>query len=164
MGQATLVKRLLGSVTVWGMFLALSGSLAAQETTRRPLEEQPDQRNVQERRGQRQLSDLVTELQQKHQARKKLHQEMTRALQDQLTALREHAKGLERINDEKQLLGELKKHLQLTDALLGTMVEHRAILDADPKGDCKDLGSHLGWTPQAEKPAPGGPESHPAGE
>jgi hypothetical protein len=60
----------------------------------------------------------------------KMHQEMQAELQKQLTALREHAKAMDGITDEKQLLAEMKKHQQMTDDLLGTMVEQREKMHA----------------------------------
>jgi len=53
-----------------------------------------------------------------------MHEEMTQKLQQQLTALREHAKLIDGVSDQTQLLTEMKKHQQMTDALLGTMIEH----------------------------------------
>jgi hypothetical protein len=55
----------------------------------------------------------------------KMHQEMQAELQKQLTALRDHAKMMDGITEEKQLLAEMKKHQQMTDAFLSTMMEQR---------------------------------------
>ena len=64
-------------------------------------------------------------MQQRHAEMEKVQQEMLQDLQTQLAAIREHTKMMESITDEKQLLTEMKKHQQMTDALLGTMVEQR---------------------------------------
>src|SRR5262245_55601540 len=164
MMKAPLNKRLPARVMVWALLLSHPYSLAAQDTPGKPSEGQPTRRNMREGRGQKQLSDLITELQQKHHARKQLHQEMTRALQQQMAALREHAKVLEGISDEKQLVEELKKHFQLTDAVLNTMVEYSARLEGDRNERGEDQGSQCGMTPPAEKPALEGHTTHPAGE
>src|SRR6266478_4763174 len=107
------------SVVVCGMVLSHPFPLAAQEAAQKQHEEQPGKMNAQERKGQGR-PDIMTEIQQMRKERKKMRQEMTRALQQQMTALREHAKAMAEVNDEKQLLVEMKKHLQMTDAMLGT--------------------------------------------
>src|SRR5262249_38731597 len=60
-----------------------------------------------------------------HAQMQKMHQEMQAELQKQLTALREHAKAMDGITDEKQLLVEMKKHQQMTDTYLSTMLEQQ---------------------------------------
>jgi hypothetical protein len=52
-----------------------------------------------------------------------MHHEMTQALQQQLTTIRDHAKAMEGVSDQAQLLTEMRKHQQMTDTLLGTMIE-----------------------------------------
>jgi hypothetical protein len=60
-----------------------------------------------------------------HEKLAAMHKAMMEELQQQLTALREHSKTMDGITDEAQLLSELKKHQQMTDELIGTMVEQR---------------------------------------
>jgi len=57
---------------------------------------------------------MMAEMQQRHEQMEKMHQEMQAELQKQLTALREHAKVLEGVSDEKEMLTEMKKHLQIS--------------------------------------------------
>jgi hypothetical protein len=70
------------------------------------------------------------EMRKMHEQMEAMHKEMMEDLQKQLTALHEHSKALDGISDDKQLLTELKKHQQMTDHLLGTMVEQRAKMHA----------------------------------
>jgi hypothetical protein len=65
-----------------------------------------------------------------HEQMEQMHREMSQELQKQLTALREHTKAMEGVSDEKQVLTEMKKHLQMTDTLLGTMLEQREKMHA----------------------------------
>ena len=70
---------------------------------------------------------------QHHEEMEKLHQEMSQELEKQMTALREHTKTMDGITDEKQLLTEMKKHQQMADTLLGTMLEQRKKMHAQMK-------------------------------
>ncbi|MSQ47652.1 MAG: hypothetical protein EXR78_04555 [Deltaproteobacteria bacterium] len=67
----------------------------------------------------------MTERRQHHEQMEKMHAEMRQELEQQMTALREHTKTMNGVTEEKQLLTELKKHQQMTDTLLGTMMEQR---------------------------------------
>jgi len=69
-------------------------------------------------------ADNSAERHRRHDQMEAMHEEMTQKLQQQLTALREHAKLIDGVSDQTQLLTEMKKHQQMTDALLGTMIEH----------------------------------------
>jgi hypothetical protein len=60
----------------------------------------------------------------------KMRTEMHQELEKQMTALREHTKAMDGVTEEKQLLTEMKKHQQMTDALLGTMIEQREKMQA----------------------------------
>ena len=70
-------------------------------------------------------SGMMAGMHQHHEQMEKIYQEMTQELETQMTALREHAKALDGITDEKQLLGELKKHQQMSDAVLETFLKQR---------------------------------------
>jgi hypothetical protein len=161
MKQATPVKRLQVSMMVWGIILAHPFSLAAQEAVQKQHAEQPENLNTQEKKRQGRPVDIVTEMRQMRKERKEMRQKMTQALQQQVTALREHTKAMEEISDEKRLLVEMKKHLQMTDAVLGTMVEQRATLDAAQKEHRARTWSHMGKNPQTEKNVPEEYETHP---
>ena len=70
-------------------------------------------------------SDMRAKMQQHHEEMEKLHQEMSQELGKQMAALREHTKTMDGITDEKQLLTEMRKHQQMSDTLLNTMLEQR---------------------------------------
>ena len=103
-------------------------------------------------------------MQKMHEQMRAMRQEMTQELQKQLTALREHAKAMEGVSDEKQLLGEMKKHQQMTDTLLGTMVEQREKMHAQMKEHHEQMRGQMGKTQQSEKKEPEGHEAHHQGE
>ena len=65
-----------------------------------------------------------------HQEMETMHQGMTRELEQQLTTLRDHAKAMEGVSDQTQMLVEMKKHQQMTDTLLGTMIEQHQKMHA----------------------------------
>lgn len=89
---------------------------------------------------------------------------MMQELQKQLTALREHTKAMEGISDEKQLLTEMKKHQQMTDTLLGTMVEQREKMHAQMKAHHEQMRGKMGKPSQTEKQESEGHEAHHEGE
>jgi hypothetical protein len=95
-----------------------------------------------------------------HAQMQKMHQEMQAELQKQLTALREHAKAMDGITDEKQLLAEMKKHQQMTDTYLSTMLEQREKMHAQMKAHHEQMHGHMGAMHETEKPAPEGHEGH----
>ncbi len=68
---------------------------------------------------------MMKDMQKMHEQMEQMDKEMNQELQKQMTALREHAKAMEGISDEKPLLAEMRKHQQMTDVLLGTMLEQR---------------------------------------
>jgi hypothetical protein len=87
---------------------------------------------------------MMGDMHKMHEQMEKMHQEMGQELQKQMTALREHTKVMEGINDEKQLLGEMKKHQQMTDALLGTMLEQREKMHAQMQKRHEQMRSRMG--------------------
>lgn len=94
-----------------------------------------------------------------------MRQEMLREQQEQLIALREHAKTMDGITDTQQLLPELKKHQQMTDALLGTMVEQRAKMQGKMEEQDQQMqGQQKAQQQPAEEKKPEGHESHHKGE
>ncbi len=71
---------------------------------------------AEERRAQRQRM---------HGHMEAMHHEMMRELWEQVAALREHSRAMEGVADEKQLLTEVRKHLQMLDEFLVTLLEQR---------------------------------------
>jgi hypothetical protein len=90
----------------------------------------------------------------------KMHQEMQAELQKQLTALQAHAKAMDGITDEKQLLAEMKKHQQMTDTYLSTMLDQQEKMHAQRKAHHEQMHGHRGAMHETEKPAPEGHEGH----
>jgi TolA-binding protein len=72
----------------------------------------------------------MAEWRQHHEQMEKMHTEMRQELEKQMTALREHTKAMDGITEEKQMLTEMKKHQQMTDTLLSTMIEQREKMHA----------------------------------
>jgi len=100
----------------------------------------------------------MAEWRQHREQMEKMHTEMRQELEKQMMALREHTKTMDGVTEEKQMLTEMKKHQQMTDTLLGTMIEQREKMHAQmqqhhgrrhsgmDKGQPEDSGS----TPAAE--------------
>jgi hypothetical protein len=112
-------------------------------------------------RGKEQRQSMMAEMQRMHEQMGAMRQEMAQELQKQMTALREHTKAMEGITDEKQLMGEMKKHLQMTDEVLETMLEQREKMHANMKEHREQMRSRMmkgmegSGTEQEE-----GPEAH----
>src|SRR5262245_60054481 len=124
MKRVSFITTMNVGVVVSGMLLFSPLPLAAQEATPGQTESMGHM-GMHGMMGQEKSPGMKAEMEQRHEHMEKMHQEMTQELQKQLTALREHMKAMEGISDEKQLLTELKKHEQMTDTLLGTMIEQR---------------------------------------
>jgi len=90
----------------------------------------------------------MAEMKKMHEHLEGLQREMTQELQKQLTALRDHAKAMDGISDERQLLTEMKKHQQMTDDLLGTMIEQHEKVHARMKAHHEQMQSRMGKKPQ----------------
>jgi hypothetical protein len=151
MPQATLVKRMHISVLLCGMICAHPFPVGAQGP---PHQEQAEKGGTQERQGEERPEDLVNELQQRYRARKQLRREFLQTLQQQMTALHEHATVMEGISDERRLLREMKKHMQMTDAVLGTLVEQRAAREAQKSIHGEQPGRQPGRPRQTEQSEP----------
>ena len=151
MKSATLVKNMGMSLMVCGMMLAHPFSLAAQEATQAQQEKPAGKMGMHGMMGKEHMSGMRPEMQKMHEQREKMHQEMTQELQKQLTALREHTKAMEGISDEQQLRAEMKKHQQMTDTFLGTMLEQREKMHAQMKAHHEQMRSRMGETQQTEK-------------
>ncbi len=161
MKKLQFVRHIGARVLVGSLALSLPVSVPAQEAQ----QEQKAQEGSVGMQGMREMhQDMMAEMRQMHEQMEAMHQEMTQELQQQLTALREHAKTMEGITDEKQLLTELKKHQQMTDALLGTMVEQRERIHARMKERHEQMRRHMQKRQQAEEKAPEGHETHHGGD
>ncbi|MGE0823485.1 MAG: hypothetical protein AB7G75_24340 [Candidatus Binatia bacterium] len=90
---------------------------------------------------------MMADMHKHHQEMEKMHKEMGQELQKQMIALREHSKEMEGISDEKQLLTELKKHQQMTDTLLSTMLEQREKMHAQMHEHHEQMRSKMGKEP-----------------
>jgi hypothetical protein len=102
---------------------------------------------------------MRAKMRQHHEEMEKLHQEMGQELEKQMTALREHTKTMDGITDEKQLLTEMKKHQQMTDTLLGTMLEQREKMHAQMKKHHERMHDRMGKDQPSE-----GSGTEPSGE
>ena len=145
MTNATRIRTLGTSLLLCGMFLTAPFA-GAQETPAAQPEKPAPKMGMQGMMGHgHMMMGMTPEMQ-------KMHEEMSQELQKQLTALREHSKAMDGISDEKQLLSELKKQQQMTDTLLGTMIEQHEKMRTEMKEHHEQMRGHMGKTQQPEKP------------
>ena len=71
------------------------------------------------------MMGMTGDMHKKHEQMMAKREAMLAERQQQLAALHEHSQTLEGVTDQQEVLTELKKHQQMTDALLTTMVEQR---------------------------------------
>lgn len=83
--------------------------------------------------------EKMAEMKKMHEQMEAMHEEMEKKLQQQLADLRAHAKKMESLTEEKELLTEMKKHQQMTDELLGSMVEYHEKMHAGMKEHHKHM-------------------------
>jgi hypothetical protein len=152
MKYAPLIKALGTGLMVCGMILTCPLFATAQEATPAPQEKPAGEMGMHGMMGHGHKSGNMAEMQKMHDQMEKMHEEMSQELQKQMTALREHSKAMEGISDEKQLLTELKKHQQMTDTFLATMLEQHEKMHAQMKAHHEQMRSHMGKTQSAEKP------------
>lgn len=162
------VRTLGVSVLIWNLALFLPVSVPAQEQEGQEksrgrccmmgMEEGSGMEGMQGTKGRRR--GMMAEMRQMHEQMEAMHEEMIQELQKQLTALREHAKAMEGIADDKHLLGEMRKHQQLTDDLLATMVEQRVRMHARMKERHQQMRRRMQQRQQTEKQVPEGHETH----
>jgi hypothetical protein len=117
-------KRMAASLTASGFLLLTPLGITAQEETRQQ-EGSGGHMGMRHMMGEHHKTGMMAGMQQHHEQMEKMQQEMTQELETQITALREHAKMMDGLTDEKQLLGEMKKHQQLSDAVLETLLKQR---------------------------------------
>jgi hypothetical protein len=124
MKRATFTATVVASLAAGWLLLFSPVPLTAQEA---PAEQQGQTEHPGMHGGREhgKRPGMGTKMRQHHEEMEKLHREMSQELDKQMTALREHTKTMEGTSDEKQLLTEMKKHQQMTDTLLGTMLEQR---------------------------------------
>ena len=151
MKSTILVKTIGTGLMVCGTILTHPFSVAAQESPPAQQEKPTGKMGMPGMMGHGHMPGMMAEMQKMHEQMEGMHKQMEQELQKKLTALREHAKTMEGINDEKQLLAEMKKHQQMTDDLLGTMLEQRERMRAQMKVRQEQMQGQMGKTPQTEK-------------
>ena len=107
------------------------------------LGESPGMMGMHGMMGKEQRQSMMAEMQRMHEQMEAMRQEMMQELQKQMTALREHTKAMAGITDEEQLMGEMKKHMQMTDEVLGTMLEQREKMHARMKERQEQMRSRM---------------------
>jgi hypothetical protein len=130
MSQSYVFKQSLRRGLFAGSFvLVLPFALLAQEATSPP--ESPTTGSAQTQpTGRPYLHHKGEHIQMPHPQMEAMCREMDTELQQQLTALREHTQTMATITDNQQLVEEMKKHQQSTDALLGALIEQRQKMHA----------------------------------
>jgi len=164
MKSGTLLKAIGTALMACGMMFAHPFSAAAQESPPAAQAKPAGKMGMPGMMGHGHMMGMMPEMQKMHEQIEKMRKQMEQELQKKLTALREHAKTMEGINDEKQLLAEMKKHQQMTDDLLGTMLEQREKMHAQMKARHEQMQSQMGKPQQTEKQAPEGHEAHHEGK
>jgi hypothetical protein len=164
MRSAMLMKTIGIGLMVCGLMFVHPFSAAAQESPPARQDKPGGKMGRPGMMGHEQRPGMMAEMQKMHEHMEGMHQEMTQELQKQLTALREHAKAMDGISDEKQLLTEMKKHQQMTDDFLGTMIEQHEKMHARMKERHKQMPSRMGKKPQTETQESEGHEAHHEGE
>lgn len=153
MKRTTFTTTMAAGLAAGWLLLFSSVPLTAQEapTEQQEQREHPGMHGGMEH-GKR--SGMRAKMRQHHEEMEKLHQEMSQELEKQMTALREHTKTMDGITDEKQLLTELKKHQQMSDTLLSTMLEQREKLHMQMKKRHERMHGRRGKTQSSEGSGP----------
>lgn len=125
MKRTTFTTTIGASLVIGGLLFLSPLPLSAQEVPQ-------DQQGHMGRHGTTKQRDpaKMAEWRQHREQMEKMRMEMRQELEKQMTALREHTKVMDGVTEEKQLLTEMKKHQQMTDTLLGTMIEQREKMQA----------------------------------
>jgi hypothetical protein len=147
----TILRKIIGTGLMVGLTLVHPFSAATQEAAPTPQEKTTGEMTMPGMMEHRHRPGMMADMQKMHEHMEEMHREMSQELQKQLTALREHSKAMEGISDEKQLLTELKKHQQMTDTLLGTMIEQHDKMHTRMKEHHEQMQGRMGKKPQAEK-------------
>ncbi len=140
------VKNLSINLVVCGVWLASALPLAAQETSK-PVEGSGSHMGMHGQMAHPRGAAMGAAMQKHHEEMEKMHEAANQELKKQMSALREHAKSMDGITDEKQLLGELKKHQLMTDTLLGTMLEQEEKMHAamNPSSTAAVISKRASW-------------------
>lgn len=117
------ISGLRRGLLICSLVLMLPLTLRAQETAQQP--ESPAKGTEQAAPPDRAPSQHMRHMHERHEHMAAMHQEMDAELQRQMTALRTHAQTMSSVTDTQQLVVEMKKHQQLSDELLNTMIEQR---------------------------------------
>jgi TolA-binding protein len=141
MKSMKLVKNLSICLFVCGVWLSLALPLAAQETSK-PVEGSGSHMGMHGKMEHGHGADMMAAMQKHHEEMEKMHEAANQELKKQMSALRERTKSMDGITDEKQLLGELKKHQLMSDTLLGTMLEQEEKMHAAMKEHHKQMHEH----------------------
>ncbi len=164
--KTPLMQSLRRGLLVCSVVLMLPFSLSAQETAQQPEPSTPGAEKV-ETTGKASPQHMRGHMHERHEqmeARHKEHKEMDEELQRQMTALRAHAQTMTGITDTQQLVAEMKKHQQLTDSLLNTMIEQRqrmhAMMHEHPEQGHKHMEHQAqpGCCPMEQKEPPTAPQ------
>ena len=141
MKSVTLVKIVRVGLIACGLLAAVAFPLAAQEA---PPQQEGSGGHMGMQKVMEKHPGMMGDMHKMHEQMEKMYQETSQELQKQMTALREHAKAMDGLTDEKQLLKELKKHQQMTDALLGTMLEEREKMHAQMQKYHEQMHGQMG--------------------
>jgi hypothetical protein len=118
-------QNLCRGLLVCSLVLMFPFSLSAQETSQQSEPPAPAAEKA-ETTGKASPRHMMRgHMQERHEQMEAMHKEMDEELQKQVTALRTHAQTMTGITDTQQLVAEMKRHQQLSDELLGTLVEQR---------------------------------------
>ncbi|MBI3756815.1 MAG: hypothetical protein HY267_02455 [Deltaproteobacteria bacterium] len=157
----TLKRSLWIGLSACSIMLILPLSLIAQETAQQP---EPPAKSAEsaETTGEAPPHHRGEYMREMHERMEAMHKEMNTELQQRLTALREHSQAMAKITDTQQLVAEMKKHQQFTDALLGAMIEQHQRMHAIMHGSPEQKPEHGGPSAspgccsmkQKEPPAP----------
>jgi hypothetical protein len=158
------IKAIGTSLIVCGMILTHPFAPAAQEAPTAPPEKPAGETGRPGMMKHWHRPGMKAEMQKMHEQMEAMHQEMAETLHKQLTALRAQAKAMEGISDEKQLLTELKKHQEMTDELLGTMIEQHEKMHAQMAEHHEQMQKQMGKKPGTEKQEPEEHETQPEGK
>lgn len=109
---------------ICNLILILPFTLSAQETAQQP-ESPAKGAEEAETTGKASPHHRKGHMRERHEQMEAMHKEMDEELQRQMTALRVHAQTMSSVTDTQQLVAEMKKHQQLSDELLSTLIEQR---------------------------------------
>lgn len=149
MKSKMLSKKIVISLAASGLLFLAPLGVSAEEAAH-PQEGSGGQMGAPHMMGEHHKSGKMVGMRQHHEQMEKMHKAMMEELQKQMSALRKHAKAMEGISDEKQLLTEMKKHQQMTDDLLGTMLEQHQKMHARMQKHHEEMHGQMEKNPPSE--------------